>query len=323
MKVFITQEIEKEAVDLLKTVAEVKTSGVDRPLTRQEFLDGIKDADAVILVWHTEIMDKEAFDAAPNLKIVARRGVGYDNIDVEEAKRRGIYATVTPVHTNTIADLTFGLCINAARRLHMADAFVRSGQWTEDKSGTWVAKRFMGFDVHHKTMGIIGFGRIGKHMAKRAKGFEMNVLYNDVTRQPDAEKELDVEYASLDKLFAESDFITVNCALTDSTRNLINKESISKMKKNAIIVCSARGGIVDEAALYEALVEGRLGGAGLDVFEPEPIQPDNPLLKLENVTFSPHLGTSVYESRVKMAVTAAEEVMRVFADEKPEFPLWR
>ena len=321
MKVFITQEIEQEAIELLKTVAEVKTSGADGPLTRQEFLDGIKDADAVIMVWHTEMMDKEAFDAAPNLKIVARRGVGYDNIDVAEAKRRGIYVTVTPVHTNTIADLTFGMLINAARKLHLADAFVRSGQWTEDKSGVWVAKRFMGFDVHHKTIGIIGFGRIGKHMAKRALGFEMKVLYHDVNRQPDVEKELGVEYASLDRLYAEADFISVNCALSESTKNLINREAISKMKKNAIIVCSARGGIIDEAALYEALVEGRLGGAGLDVFEPEPIHSDNPLLKLENVTFSPHLGTSVYESRVKMVVTAAEDIIRVFSGEKPEYPL--
>ena len=321
MKVFITQKFEQEAIDLLKTVAEVKTSEVDRPLTREEFLDGIKDADAVIHVWHTEMMDKEAFDAAPNLKIVARRGVGYDNIDVEEAKRRGIYVTVTPVHTNTIADLTFGMLINAARRLHMADAFVRSGQWTEDKSGVWVAKRFMGYDVHHKTIGIIGFGRIGKHMAKRALGFEMRVLYSDVNRQPDVEKEMGVEYASLDTIYAECDFISVNCAFNESNHNLINQEAISKMKKNAIIVCSARGGIIDETALYEALVEGRLGGAGLDVFEPEPISPDNPLLKLENVVFSPHMGTNVYESRVKMAVTAAEDVLRVLSGEKPEYPL--
>lgn len=321
MKVFVTQKFEKEAIELLEGVAEVKSSGVDRPLTREEFLDGIKDADAVILVWHTEQMDKEAYEAAPNLKIVARRGVGYDNIDVAEAKKRGIYATVTPVHTHTIADLTFGMIINAARRLHVADAFVRSGEWTEEKSGTWVANRFMGFDVHHKTIGIIGFGRIGKHMAKRAKGFDMRVLYHDVNRQPDAEQELGVEYADLDTLYAQSDFISVNCALTDSSKNLINREAIEKMKQNAIIVVSARGGIVDETALYEALVAGKLGGAGLDVFEPEPISPDNPLLKLENVFFSPHMGTNVYESRVKMAVTAAEDVVRVLSGEEPIYSL--
>lgn len=319
MKVFITQTLENEAIELLETVAEVKQSGVDRPLTREEFLDGIKDADAVIHVWHTENMDKEALDSAPNLKIVARRGVGHDNIDVAEAQSRGIYATVTPVHTHTIADLTFGLIINAARKIHLADAFVRSGQWTE--AGIWVAKKFMGYDVHHKTLGVIGFGNIGKHVAKRGKGFDMDVLYYDVNRQPESEKELGVTYAPLDVLLAQSDFVSVNCNLTESTRNLIDAEAIAKMKNTAVLVVTARGGIVDEKALYEALTTGQLGAAGLDVFEPEPIDPNNPLLKLENVVFTPHLGASVYETRVKMAVTAAEDVIKVLQGEKPTYPL--
>jgi D-3-phosphoglycerate dehydrogenase len=321
MKVFITQKLEEEAIALLNGVADVQTSGVNRPLSRDEFLVGLKDAEAVILIWHTEQMDKAAFDAAPKLKIVARRGVGYDNIDVEEAKRRGIYVTVTPVHTNTIADLTFGLIINAARRLTLADAFVRGGQWTKERSGTWVANKFMGYDVHHKTIGIIGFGRIGQHMAKRAQGFEMKVLYYDVRRDIQAEKELHAEYVSLDILLRQSDFVSVNCALTESTRHLLDREAIAKMKRSAILVVSARGGIVDESALYEALKEGRLGGAGLDVFEPEPISPDDPLLKLDNVVFSPHMGTNVYETRVLMAVTAAEDVVRVLSGEKPKYSL--
>lgn len=321
MKVFITQNIEPEAVELLKNHHEVICSGVDHPLTRREFLDGIRDADAVIMVWHTEMMDKEAFAVAKNLKIVARRGVGYDNIDVAEATRRGIWVTVTPTHTHTIADLTFGLIINAARRLPQADNFVRSGLWKE--GGTEVARRFMGYDVHHKTLGVIGFGRIGKHVAKRGTGFDMKILYHDVARQPEAEAELNAEYADLDRIFGEADFISINCALTDSTRNLINKDSIAKMKKTAVIVVSARGGIVDEQALYDALKENRLGGAGLDVFEPEPIRSDNPLLTLDNVVFSPHLGTSVYESRVLMVVTAAKDIISVLAGGEPEFPLNR
>jgi len=320
MKVFITQKIENEAIDLLNSNGvEVVCSGVDRPLTREEFLDGIKDVDAVILVWHTEMMDKEAFDHAPNIKIVARRGVGYDNIDVAEATRRGIAVTVTPVHTNTIADLTFGLIINAARRIPQADSYVRNGHWTE--GGTHVAKLFMGFDIHEKTIGIIGFGRIGKNVAKRATGFNMRILYYDINRQPEAEEELGAEYASLEAIFQQADFISINCSLSEQTHHLINRDSIAKMKNNAVIVCTARGGIVDETALYEALKEGRLGGAGLDVFEPEPILPDNPLLKLDNVVFTPHLGTSVYESRVKMVVTAAEDVLRTLAGEKPIFTI--
>ena len=319
MKVFITQNIEKEATDLLAKHFEVVSSGVDRPLTRAEFLEGISDADAVILVWHTEQMDREAFDVAKNLRIVARRGVGYDNIDVSEATKRNIYVTVTPVNTDTIADLNFAQIINAARRIPQADAYVRKGEWTE--GGTKVAHLFMGYDVHHKTIGIIGFGRIGKNVARRANGFSMKVLYYDVQPQPEAEKELNAEWVPLERLFRESDFISVNCALTEQTRHLINREAILKMKSHAVIVVTARGGIIDEQALYEALRDGRLGGAGLDVFDPEPIRMDNPLLSLPNVVFTPHLGTSVYESRVKMVVTAAEDIICVLSGDKPKYAL--
>lgn len=322
MKVFITQNIEQEAIDLLEQHGvEVRTSGVDRPLTREEFLSNITDVNAIIFVWHTEIMDEEAFNVAKELKILARRGVGYDNIDLEEAKKRNIPVTVTPVHTNTIADLTFGLIINAARNLHLADAFVRNGEWKE--AGVSVARRFMGHDVHHKKIGIIGLGKIGKHMVKRAQGFEMEVSYYDVFRQEEYEKEMNITYKSLDELLRTSDFITINCALTESTRNLIDFDAIAKMKKNAIIVLSARGGIIDEKALYEALKEKRIAAAGLDVFNSEPIEQDNPLLKLDNIVFTPHLGASVQETRVLMAVTAAEEVMRVFQNEEPLYPLFQ
>lgn len=322
MKVFITQPLEKEAIRLLEDAGiETVCSGVSRPLTRQEFLDGIKDADGVIFVWHTEILDKEALEHAPKLKIAARRGVGYDNIDLVEAEKRGVEVTVTPVHTHTIADLTFGLMINAARKLHHADAFVRGHQWTE--AGTWVAQRFMGYDVSYKTIGIIGFGKIGKHMAKRARGFDMEVLYNDVVRQPDAERELGATFATLDELYARSDFISVNCALTETTRRMIDRKAIAKMKETAVLVLSARGGIVDEDALYDALSTGKLGAAGLDVFEEEPVPFDSPLLKLENTAFSPHLGTSVMETRIRMATTAAEEVIRVLNAETPLYSLLR
>ncbi|MGH0348815.1 2-hydroxyacid dehydrogenase [Sinorhizobium meliloti] len=322
MKVFITQPLEREAITLLENAGiEVVCSGVSRPLTRKEFLDGIADADGVIFVWHTEVLDSEALDHAPKLKIAARRGVGYDNIDIAEAERRGIEVTVTPVHTHTIADLTFGLMINAARKLHHADAFVRSGQWTE--AGTWVAQRFIGYDVSYKTIGIIGFGKIGKHMAKRARGFDMEVLYNDVISQPEAEKELGATFVSLDELYARSDFISINCALTEQTRSMIGREAIAKMKDTAVIVLSARGGIVDEEALYEALSTGKLGAAGLDVFEEEPVSLDSPLLKLENTAFSPHLGTSVMETRVRMATTAAEDVIRVLREQAPLYSLLR
>ena len=322
MKVFITQTFEQDAIDRLEAAGhEVNCSGVSRPLTRQEFLDGLSDAHAVIFVWHTEQLDAEALDAAPHLRIAARRGVGYDNIDVAECTRRGIPVTVTPVHTHTIADLTFGLMINAARRLHHADAFVRNGEWTE--AGTWVAEKFMGYDVAYKTIGVIGFGMIGKHMARRARGFEMEVLYHDPVRQPEAEAQIGATWVELDDLYARSDFITLNCALTPSTQGMIDRAAIAKMKDTAVLVLSARGGIVDETALYEALSTGKLGAAGLDVFEEEPVDPNNPLLKLENTAFSPHLGTSVRETRVLMATTAADDVIRVLGNEQPKFPLRR
>ncbi|MCA0849780.1 2-hydroxyacid dehydrogenase [Salipiger thiooxidans] len=320
MKVFVTQTIEQEAIDRLEAAGhEVHCSGVSRPLDRAEFLGGIAEAEAVIFVWHTEHLDADALDRAPRLRIAARRGVGYDNIDVAECRRRGIEVTVTPVHTHTIADLTFGLMLNAARKIHHADAFVRSGQWTE--AGTWVAERFMGYDVAYKTIGIIGFGLIGKHMARRARGFEMEVLYHDPVRQPESEKEIGATWVELDELYARADFISLNCALTPATQGMINRDSIARMKDSAVVVLSARGGIVDETALYEALTTGKLGAAGLDVFEQEPVDPSNPLLQLENTAFSPHLGTSVRETRTLMATTAADEVIRVLGGEAPRFPL--
>lgn len=320
MKVFITQPLEIEAVEQLEAAGiEVTCSGVKRPLTRTEFLDGIADVDGVIFVWHTEQLDAEAFAHAPKLKIAARRGVGYDNIDLDQARQRGVYVTVTPVHTHTIADLTFGLMINAARKLHLADRFVRDGQWTE--AGTWVAQRFMGYDVSYKTMGIVGLGRIGQHMAKRAKGFDMDVRYFDVRRQPEVEEELGIRYVEMDEILTQSDFVALTCALTERTHKLIDADAIAKMKSTAVLVLSARGGIIDEAALYDALANGRLGAAGLDVFEQEPVQPDNPLLKLENVALSPHLGASVQETRVLMATTAAKDVIRVLGGEQPQFAL--
>lgn len=319
MKVFLTQWLDEKAVDHLKTVADVVCPKMGEPLTRQEFLDGIKDADAVVLTWHTDHMDKEAFEVAKKLKVVSRRGVGYDNIDIKEATRRGVRVTYVPVHTPTIADLTFGLIICAGRRIHVADNFVRSGQWTA--GGTWVAHKFMGYDIHHKRLGIIGLGRIGFEVAKRGKGFDMEVIYNDVMRKPELEKKIGIRYASLDELIETSDYISVNCALNDTTRGLINVDKINRMKTGAIVVVSARGGIVDEMAVYEALVSGKLGGAGFDVFEEEPIRPDHPLLKLENVVFTPHLGTSVADMRVKMEMTVAEDVVRVLKGEAPMFAL--
>ena len=306
MKVFMTQALEPEGVAILKRVAEVVSPPHLNPLEREEFLSGIADAEGVILVWHTEMMDREAFDRAPKLKVVVRRGVGYDNIDVAEATRRGVYVAVCPVHVPTIADVAFGLIMCAARRFPQADQFVRTGQWVE--GGSWVAYKFMGQDVHHSTLGIIGLGRIGQEVAKRALGFDMKVLYYDAVRLPDVEAKMDVVFTPLEELLATADFVSLNCALNESTYHLINERTLSLMKPTAILVNTSRGPTVDLEALYRALKDGRLGGAGLDVFEPEPVPADHPILTLENVVFTPHLGTSTKGARIRMAETAAKGV---------------
>ena len=265
------------------------------------------------------MMDREAFDRAPKLKVVVRRGVGYDNIDVGEATRRGVYVAVCPVHVSTIADTAFGLIMCAARRFPQADHFVRTGQWIE--GGSWVAFKFMGQDVHHSTLGIIGLGRIGQEVAKRALGFEMKVLYCDPVRRPEVEAKMGIAFASLEELLAAADFISINCALNESTYHLINERTLRLMKPTAILVNTSRGPTVDLNALYRALKDRRLGGAGLDVFEPEPVPADHPILTLENVVFTPHLGTSTMGTRIRMAETTAKGAVSVLLGEEPEFLL--
>lgn len=319
MKVFTTQALEPEGMVILERVAEVVSPPHRNPLEREEFLSGITDADGVILIWHTDMMDREAFDHAPKLKVVVRRGVGYENIDVGEATRQGVYVAVCPANVPTIADVAFGLIMCAARKFPQADHFVHTGQWKE--GGGWVAYKFMGQDVHHSSLGIIGLGRIGQEVAKRALGFDMKVRYYDPVRRPEVEAKMSIAYVPLEELLATADFISINCALNESTYHLINERTLSLMKRTAILVNTSRGPTVDLNALYRALKEGRLGGAGLDVFEPEPLPADHPILTLENVVFTPHLGSSTMGTRIRMAEMAARSAASVLLGEEPEFLL--
>lgn len=319
MKVFMTQSMESEGVAIMERVARVVAPPHLRPISREEFLSGIADADGAVMVWHTEMMDRDAFEHAPNLKVVARRGVGYDNIDIEEATRRGVYVTVCPLNIPTIADTAFGLIMCAARRFPQADQFVRSGQWTE--GGSWVAFKFMGENIHHATLGLVGLGRIGQEVAKRAKGFDMKILYYDTIRRPEVEADMGVIFSPMDELLATSDFVSLNCALNEATYHLINERTLAMMKPTAILVNTSRGPTVDLDALYRALKAGRLGGAGLDVFDPEPVPVDHPILTLENVVFTPHLGTSTMRTRVEIAKAVANCVVSVLSGEEPEFLL--
>ncbi len=319
MKVYIAQPIQPEGVEILKRVAEVRTNPEGRPQTRAEFLAQVPDIDAVVLPWHTEVMDKEAIDLAKNLKVIGRHGVGYENIDLEAAADRGIYVTFTPVHTPTVADTAFILLMAAARRIAEADRFVKSGKWTV--GGEWVAWQHMGLDVHHKTIGIIGCGRIGANVARRAKGFDMRILYYDEVAQPEVEKETGAVRVDLEQLLREADFVSVNCSLNEKTRGLMGAKQFALMKPTAVFVNTARGPIVDQAALVEALKSRRIAAAGLDVYAEEPIRPGDPLLTLDNVVLLPHIGSAAIEMRRKMAVTVAEDVVSVLTGKQPTYLL--
>jgi glyoxylate reductase len=319
MKVYIAQPIQPEGVEILKHVGDVRSNPEGRPQTRAEFLAQLPDVDAVILPWHTEVMDKEAIGIAKNLKVIGRHGVGYENIDLEAAADRGIYVTFTPVHTPTVADTAFALLMTAARRIAEADRFVKAGKWTV--GGEWVAWQYMGVDIHHKTIGIIGCGRIGSGVARRAHGFDMRVLYCDEVPQPEVEKQTGATRVSLEQLLRESDFISVNCALNEKTRGLLSAKQFAMMKSTAVVVNTARGPIIDQAALADALKSKKIAAAGLDVFVEEPIPPTDPLLKLDNVVLLPHIGSAAREMRVKMAVTVAEDVAKVLTGKEPTYLL--
>jgi len=269
------------------------------------------DALATLL---SDQIDEEVFDAAPNLKIVAQMAVGFDNIKVDEATKRGIYVTNTPgVLTETTADFAWALLMAVARRIVEADKYVRTGQWKV----AWHPTMMQGRDVYGATLGIVGLGRIGCAIAKRAKGFDMKVLYYDIIRRPDFEKEYGIQFTDIDQLFQKADFITINVSLTKETFHLVDEKKLKMMKKTTCLINNARGQVVDEKALYKALKEGWIAGAGLDVFEQEPTPVDNPLLKLENVVVAPHISSASYETRSKMAEMVAENLISFFEGKTP------
>jgi glyoxylate reductase len=262
----------------------------------------------------TERIDAEFLDAAgPELRIVANYAVGFDNIDVEECTRRGVMATNTPdVLTETTADLAWALLMAAARRTAEGDRFLRSKTpWI------WGPEMMLGQDVHGKTLGVVGFGRIGQSVARRAGGFGMRVVYYDVFRPPEeVERELQAEFRELDDLLQEADVISIHVALTPETRHLFGAEQFAKMKPTAVIVNTSRGPVIDEAALARALREGQIFAAGLDVFEKEPeVHPD--LLELENVVVMPHLGSATVATRDAMGMLAAENLIAALEGGRP------
>ena len=313
-RVLVTREIPTAGLRLLEDFDVTILS--ERPPERGELLEAAKGASG-ILATLTEQVDAELMQAAgEDLKVIANMAVGYDNVDLEAARERGVVITNTPeVLDETTADTAFMLLLAAARRLGEGERIVRSGRWE-----AWGPKMLTGPDVWGKTLGIVGFGRIGQAMARRARGFDMEVFYTARSRKEDAENELGARYAELDELLQTSDFVSLHTPLTEETRHLIGAGELKKMKPESVLVNTSRGPIVDEGALADALAQGRIFAAGLDVYEEEPeVHPR--LLELENVVLAPHIGSASIETRDKMATLAAENISAVLRGEKPKTPV--
>ncbi len=316
MKVFITRRIPKDCIHILRDAGlEVEIFPENRQPTKEEIISGVKDADALISLLSDPI-DREVMDSAPKLKIIGNYAVGYNNIDVDYAKRRGIVVVNTPgVLTETTADLAFALLLASARRVVEGHEFMLAGNFRG-----WEPMLLLGKEVHGATLGIIGAGRIGQALGRRAKGFGMRILYFSRTRKPDFERETGAKFVSLEELLREADFISLHVPLTPETRHMIGKREFEMMKDGAVLINTARGEVVDEEALISALKSGKLFAAGLDVYYGEPkVNPE--LLKLRNVVLTPHIGSATERTRRKMAEMVCEDVVRVLRGEEPLHPV--
>ncbi|MCD6171006.1 MAG: D-glycerate dehydrogenase [Thermoplasmata archaeon] len=307
-KIFMSRRLPSEAIKMLEK-HELDIYEGDSPPDKQEIIKRVKDKDILISLL-TDAIDKDVINASPSLKMIANYAVGYDNIDVKEATKRNIVVTNTPgVLTETVADLTWALILSIARRIVEGDKFMRQGKFKG-----WAPLLMLGGDIYKKTLGIIGAGRIGKAVAKRAEGFRMNIIY--YSRHRNEEMERIAKYVSLNDLLKKADFISLHVPLTNETYHLIGRNELKMMKKTAYLINTARGKCIDEDALYEALKNGEIAGAALDVYENEPNVNKN-LIKLDNVVLTPHIGSASLETRTKMAVMVAENVLSFLKGEIP------
>ena len=310
-KVFATHGLFEAAREILQATCEVEYwAKAERP-PREELLRRVQDKEGLICLL-TEKVNEELLRAAPKLRIAANVAVGFDNIDVAACTKRGVVATNTPgVLDETTADFAWTLLMAVARRLGEGEALARSGNWKG-----WDLDQLVGTDVWGKTLGIVGFGRIGRAVARRASGFQMKVIYTDAQRAPEGiEKELKAEFREMNALLAESDFISVHVPLLPETRGLFDAAKFHRMKPTAFLINTSRGPVVNEAALVAALESGKIAGAALDVFENEPLI--HPGLKRTNVVLGPHLASASLETRTKMACMAAENVTALFKGQRP------
>jgi len=313
-RVLVTRRIPQEGLNILEESCQVEVSEYDGVLPREILLQKVKGVDGILCLL-TDNIDRKVMEAAgQSLRVISNYAVGYDNIDIEEATRRRIMVTNTPgVLTETTADLTWALLMAVARRIAEGDRFVREGKFKE-----WEPLLFLGDDVYGATLGIIGLGRIGQAVARRARGFNMQVIYFSHHRLEDKEKELGVTYYPFLELLAQSDFITLHVPLTRETYHLIGEEELKMMKKESYLINTSRGSVIDEKALIRALKEGWIRGAALDVFEQEPqVEPE--LLELEEVVLTPHLGSASRTTRTKMAILAANNLALALRGEIPPY----
>jgi glyoxylate reductase len=315
-KVFVTRKIPQRGLDLLNERFEVTVWQSEYPPSREDIVEKAKDCQGLITLLSDPIESK-LIGQLPNLKVIAQYAVGYDNIDVEEATRRGIIVTNTPgVLTETTADLAWSLIMSTARRIVEADQYIRNGNWNV----AWGPELLLGIDIHGATLGIIGMGRIGQAVARRAQGFNMRVLYHTRSHNDEIaalEKLAGTQETNLNTLLCESDIVSIHVPLSSETHHLIGEKELRMMKRGAILINTSRGPVVDEDALYRALSSGQLGGAGLDVFQEEPISKDSPLLKLPNIVLVPHIGSASKKTRSTMATMCAENIISALNGEKP------
>ena len=311
-RLLISNRIYPEAVEYLRERADVEYHESDESYPPEQLLEHLADKDGVVSQL-TDRFSDDVMAALPSLKVISNVAVGFDNIDIEAATNRRVAVTNTPeVLTETTADLAFTLLAAAARRVGEAERFLRGGKWQG-----WGIDQFCGVDLHHATLGILGMGRIGRALARRARGFEMELLYHDAVRASDEiERELGLTFVPLKTLLAEADFISVHVPLMPQTRHLISEPQFSLMKKTAVLINTSRGPVVDEAALAAALEQGEIAAAGLDVFENEP-RVERRLLALDNVVLTPHIASASTATRRKMCMMAVENALAALAGKRP------
>ena len=310
-KVLLTRNLPRPGIDALTEHVDLEVNPIDGVMFHEEIKKRITDKDGLICLL-TDTIDAEVIGSAPRLKIIANYAVGFNNIDLAEATKKGIAVTNTPdVLTETTADFTFGLLIAIARRIVEADLFLRDGRFEG-----WAPELMLGADVHGKILGLVGFGRIGKAVARRARGFGMRIVYHDARRLSDSvEKEHDVQFRSFKELLSEADFVSIHAPLTEQTHHLFSSEEFNLMKNTSYLINAARGPIVDEIALVKAINNKQIAGVALDVYESEPrVEPE--LLGMTNVILVPHIGSASTEARTKMALMVADNILAVFVKKK-------